>query len=112
MPDNFASLPEPPYYAVIFTNQRTDFDAGYAAMSDKMVEMAAVQPGYIGVESTRDAAGLGITVSYWANEASLLAWKAVAEHAFAQKMGREKWYDYYITRIAKVERHYDGPAGR
>ncbi len=112
MPDHFAPLPEPPYYAVIFTNQRTDFDAGYAAMAEKMVEMAAQQPGFIGVESTRDEAGLGITVSYWKDEQSLLAWKAVAEHAFAQKMGREKWYEYYITRIAKVERHYAGPEGR
>ncbi len=112
MSDRFSPLPIPPYYAVIFTNQRTDFEAGYAEMADKMVEMAKQQPGYIGVESTRDESGLGITVSYWNDEASLLAWKAVAEHAFAQKMGREKWYDYYITRIAKVERHYDGPTGR
>jgi heme-degrading monooxygenase HmoA len=112
MSGRFADLPKPPYYAVIFTNQRSDFEAGYAEMSDKMVEMAALQPGYIGVESTRDEAGLGITVSYWRDEPSLLAWKAVAEHAFAQKMGKEKWYDYYITRIAKVERHYDGPEGR
>ena len=60
----FAPLPEPPYYAVIFTAQRTDGDHGYGAMADKMVELAAEQPGYIGIETTRDAAGLGITVSY------------------------------------------------
>lgn len=112
MSDRFSPLPDPPYYAVIFTNMRSDFDAGYEQMADKMVKMAALQSGYIGVESTRDETGLGITVSYWSDETSLLAWKAVAEHAFAQKMGREKWYDYYITRIAKVERHYSGPKGR
>ena len=81
-------------------------------MADAMVELAAKQPGYLGVESTRDEAGLGITVSYWKDEASLLGWKAVSEHAFAQKMGKEKWYDHYTLRVAKVERHYDGPEGR
>ena len=108
----FAPLPEPPYYAVIFTAQRTDVDAGYGAMADKMVELAASQPGYIGIETTRDETGLGITVSYWADEAALMGWKQVSEHLFAQQMGREKWYDHYTLRVAKVERAYDGPEGR
>ena len=108
----FAPLPDPPYYAVIFTAQRTAVDEGYGAMADLMVELAAQQPGYIGVETTRDEKGLGITVSYWADEASLLAWKKVAKHALAQKLGKERWYEHYTLRVAKVERHYDGPDGR
>ncbi len=108
----FAPLPEPPYYAVIFTAQRTQSDAGYGEMADKMVELAARQPGYIGVESTRDSEGLGITVSYWKDEAALQNWKAVAQHLLAQKLGKERWYAYYTLRVAKVERAYDGPEGR
>ena len=108
----FAPLPEPPYYAVIFTAQRTDLDAGYSAMAEKMGALAAKQPGYIGIETTRDAEGLGITVSYWADEDAVLNWKQVSEHAFAQKMGREKWYEHYTLRVARVERAYDGPEGR
>ena len=108
----FAPLPEPPYYAVIFTAQRTDGDHGYDAMADQMVEMAAPQPGYLGVESTREAAGLGITVSYWKDEASLIGWKDVAQHLLAQKLGKTRWYDHYTLRVAIVERAYDGPEGR
>jgi heme-degrading monooxygenase HmoA len=111
MPD-FAPLPDPPYWAVIFTAQRTEGDFGYEAMGDRMFEMAAKQPGYIGVESARTDAGLGITVSYWADEAALLNWKVVSEHMLAQKLGRERWYSYYTLRIAKIERHYDGPDSR
>ncbi|MCL4135136.1 UNVERIFIED_CONTAM: hypothetical protein GTU68_052765 [Idotea baltica] len=81
-------------------------------MADKMGELAAQQPGYLGIETTRDGDGLGITVSYWADEAALKNWKAVSEHLFAQKMGREKWYDHYTLRVAKVERAYAGPEGR
>lgn len=108
----FAPLPAPPYYAVIFTAQRTEVDHGYGAMADKMVALAAEQPGYIGVESTRDADGLGITVSYWADEAALMNWKQISEHLLAQKLGKSRWYSYYTLRVAKVERAYDGPEGR
>ncbi|PSL17420.1 antibiotic biosynthesis monooxygenase family protein [Shimia abyssi] len=108
----FAPLPDPPYYAVIFTAQRTDGDHGYGAMADKMVEMAAEQSGYLGVETTRDEAGLGITVSYWADEDALKNWKQVSEHMLAQKLGKTRWYEYYTLRVAKVERAYSGPKGR
>ena len=108
----FAPLPEPPYYAVIFTAQRAEGDHGYGAMADQMVKLAAAQPGYLGVESTRDEAGLGITVSYWQDEASLVAWKDQAQHLLAQKLGKTRWYSYYTLRVAKVERAYDGPEGR
>lgn len=108
----FAPLPDPPYYAVIFTAQRTSGDAGYGAMAARMVELAAKQSGYIGMESTRDEAGLGITVSYWRDEASILAWKAQADHEGAQRLGQKRWYEHYTLRVAKVERAYSGPEGR
>jgi heme-degrading monooxygenase HmoA len=99
-----AQTPEPPYTAVIFTSLRTEGDGGYAAMSEQMDELAAQQPGYLGVESARD--GLGITVSYWASADDARAWKAVAEHRVAQQLGREQWYRAYRVRIATVEREY------
>ena len=108
----FAPLPEPPYYAVIFTAQRAEGDPGYGALADQMGKLAATQPGYLGVESTRDEAGLGITVSYWQDEASLVAWKDQAQHLLAQKLGKTRWYSHYTLRVAKVERAYDGPEGR
>ncbi len=113
---DFAPLPEPPYYAVIFTSQRRDGDKGadkdYDAMAARMADLAAQQPGYLGVETSRDAAGFGITVSYWADEAALKAWKQVAEHALAQELGRTRWYARYSLRVARVERQYEGPGGR
>ena len=110
---DFAPLPDPPYYAVIFTAQRTDEDGpGYDAMAAQISSRALDQPGCIGMETTRNDAGLGITVSYWRDEASLLAWKDDARHLVAQQLGKDRWYSHYTLRVAKVERHYDGPAGR
>ena len=58
MDASFARLPSPPYYAVIFSSRRNGHDdAGYAEAAQRMVELAAQQPGYLGVESTRDADG-------------------------------------------------------
>ncbi len=99
-----ADLFEPPYVAVIFSSQRTEGDRGYGRMAERMVELASRQPGFLGVESARDAEGFGITVSYWKDEAAVAAWKADAEHAAAQRLGKDTWYRAFRLRVAKVER--------
>lgn len=106
----FANTPRPPYYAVIFTSQRRDGDdAAYGTTADRMVELAAQQPGYLGVESVRGGDGLGITVSYWESEAAILSWRRHAEHTLARERGRQEWYEHFELRVAKVERAYGGP---
>ena len=106
---SFAPTPAPPYYAVIFTSRRTSVDDGYDDMGARMIELAAGQPGYLGVESVRGADGLGITVSYWTSLEAIAAWRAHGEHRVAQSSGREKWYAHFETRVAKVERAGSGP---
>ena len=107
---SFAATPEPPYYAVIFSSQRNDADlAEYAEASVRMVELAAQQPGFLGVESVRGADGFGMTVSYWDSEEAIAAWKHHAEHAETRDRGRLAWYEHFEIRVAKVERAYAGP---
>ena len=112
MDDRFANTPEPPYYAVLFTAALRPEAPGYGQMADAMVELAAQEPDFLGIESTRGADGLGITISYWRSEDGIAAWKRKAEHLAAQKLGMERWYEHYELRVAKVERAYQGPAGR
>ena len=100
-----ADTPKPPYYAVIFSNIRTEIEEGYSETAKEMVRLAEIQEGYLGHESVRD--GLGITISYWKNLAAIRNWKQQTDHLLAQKMGREKWYSSYKTRICLVERDYD-----
>lgn len=93
--------------AVIFVSQRTSEDTeGYAAAAGAMGELAALQPGYRGVESVRDASGLGITISYWADDASAAAWRDNPEHARIRELGRARWYDWYVLEVTRVERGY------
>ena len=99
-----APTPQPPYYAVIFTSERTDGDHGYADTAARMLELASGQPGYLGVESARS--GLGITVSYWDSREAIAAWKRNTEHLAAQQRGQDDWYSAYTVRICHVEREY------
>ncbi|WP_438446336.1 antibiotic biosynthesis monooxygenase family protein [Gorillibacterium sp. sgz5001074] len=98
-----AQTPQPPYYAVIFTSQRTEGDNGYGKMADRMVELASRQKGFLGVESARDEQ-LGITVSYWDSLESIRAWKENAAHRTAQDRGKAEWYKSFALRVCKVER--------
>ncbi len=104
----FAKAPVPPYTAVIFSSRRTEHDAeGYGAASQRMEELAAQQPGYLGFESARDPGSrFGISVSYWTDEAAATSWKQVAEHVEIQRIGAARWYETYQVRIATVTRAY------
>lgn len=116
--NEIAKTPKPPYYAVIFTNIRTDVEEGYEETAEQMVKLAEGQPGFLGIESVREAktaglggepsdnVGLGVTVSYWQDLESIKAWKNHGDHLRAQQTGMERWYKSYTTRICLVQREY------
>ena len=83
-----AKTPDPPYFAVIFTSTLTGDQTGYEATAARMLDLAAQQLGFLGVESARE--GLGITVSYWDSLDAISAWKAESEHQLAQQRGKER----------------------
>lgn len=93
-------------YAVIFWSQRTEGDHGYGSTAQRMVELAAQQPGYLGVRSARDGAGQGITVSYWDSLEAVAAWRRELEHRAAREQGRAQWYAGYELQVCRVERAY------
>ena len=105
--DQPARTPKPPYVAVVFSSLRTEGGSDeYAAMADRMAELAKTMPGYLGVESVRGADGFGITVSYWKDEESVRQWQQNAEHLEAQRLGRAQFYSRFELRVCRVERAY------
>lgn len=97
-----ASTPEPPYYAVIFTSLlRTENDHDYEATARRMLELAVLQDGFLGVESARNS--VGITVSYWKDLQSIRQWRKHALHQIAIERGQKEWYHKYCLRVCKVE---------
>ena len=56
----WTATPEPPYVAVIFASRRPlGVEDGYGEVATRMVELVAQQPGFLGVDSARDAGGFG-----------------------------------------------------
>lgn len=94
--------------AVIFVSIRTgEDDAGYQAAAAAMAALAAEQPGYCGMASSRASDGMGITVSYWADEAAAAAWRDNPTHMAVREAGRDRWYSAYTLDVARISRHYD-----
>jgi len=94
--------------AVIFVSTITGADSdGYAAAAAAMDALARTQPGYRGIDSARGADGLGITVSYWVDEAAAVAWRRNEEHAAIRERGRGVWYSSYSLHVAEIARSYD-----
>ena len=94
--------------SVIFVAKRTELDAdGYANAAAMRDKLAAQQDGYLGIDSVRGADGLGITVSYWADEARAKAWRDHPDHAAMRDAGRNRWYSDYSLHVAQVTRSYD-----
>jgi heme-degrading monooxygenase HmoA len=97
--------PQPPYYAVIFSSLRKPgIEDDYGDASARMLELASAMPGFLGIESARNSEGFGITVSYWESEEAIKNWREHAEHLPVQRMGREKFYEWYESRVGKIER--------
>ena len=59
------------------TSSRTEGEKGYDDMSEKMIELAEKQEGFLGIEFARN------------------------------ERGRSTWYQNFKVRISKVERDYE-----
>lgn len=94
-------------WAVIFTSRLRDGVDGYDQVAGRMEELARAQPGYLGHDSVRGADGIGLTVSYWSSQEAVKAWRANVEHSAAQRMGRERFYEWFRVDVCRVERAYD-----
>ncbi len=105
MPDSFNALPDPPYYSVIFTSRLSSGDPDqYAAVAERMNQLAVQQPGFLGKTSLRNDEDVGVTVSYWSDAQSIANWREHAEHHIAQEQGRRRFYDEYRLEVCRVER--------
>ena len=84
-------------FLVVFRNRkRADIDqAAYDAEAERMQQLAAAQPGYLGFKSYCADDAEVIALSEWADEAAALAWRKAAEHRAAQARGRSDYYEDY-----------------
>ena len=89
---------------VLFRSKLVDAPDGYAEMAQEMLDTAKTMPGFVDVKAFKADDGERLTVVWWENEETLAAWRTHARHMVAQRLGREKWYQYYSLEVAEVKR--------
>jgi heme-degrading monooxygenase HmoA len=92
-------------YIVIFKAVTAVLDEEYAKTIDSMRRLAFEQYGCLDFVAVTEGQQ-EIALSYWKDQASILAWKSDAQHQIAQQLGRANWYQSYTVEIAEIKRHY------
>jgi len=78
----------PPYYAATLNErQRGLKDKDHIAPADEMMTLATRQPGFLGLESSRDQKGDQKTVSYWKDVDAIEGWINAGENKINHPFG-------------------------
>jgi heme-degrading monooxygenase HmoA len=89
---------------VLFRSKLVDAPDGYGEMAQEMEDLARTMPGFVDVKAFKAEDGERLTVVWWQDEATLKSWREQVRHRVAQRLGREKWYQYYKLEVAEVLR--------
>jgi heme-degrading monooxygenase HmoA len=89
---------------VLFRSKLVDAPDGYDEMAAEMDALARTMPGFVDVKAFKAEDGERLTVVWWETEETLKGWRENVRHRLAQRLGRERWYDYYKIEVAEVVR--------
>jgi heme-degrading monooxygenase HmoA len=90
-------------FIVIFTSRRKLQDKdGYQEVATQLEQEVKKIPGFLSLQSVRDAERNGITISYWESKDGIMAWKKNREHANAKARAVD-WYEAFDLKIWKIE---------
>ena len=94
---------------VLFEVQiKTGFEDEYIELARTLSEYLQDFEGFMGVERFRsltDASKL-LSLSFWADDRAIEAWRTLEEHRAAQTRGRFEIISNYTLRIANINRSY------
>ncbi|TAF42964.1 MAG: antibiotic biosynthesis monooxygenase [Sphingobacteriales bacterium] len=97
--------PTAPFYASIFNYYLSDDLEGYEAYDTETLELVKQIPGFLGYESMKHE-GRGMFISYWQSKEAIAVWAQNPIHQKAKQLGQAKWYRYYHSMIAEVDRFH------
>ncbi|WED29480.1 antibiotic biosynthesis monooxygenase [Vibrio sp. DW001] len=95
-------------FAVIFKAKVGKQDKDYLVMVAIMRELAFSKYGCLDFIAASEG-GQEIAISYWESEQDIQRWHNDAQHAVAQKLGKEKWYQSYVVEVVEIQRRYSFP---
>ena len=90
---------------VIFRATTRALDADYASTAERMRTLAFAEHGCLEFHAVTEG-DQEVALSYWPDEAHVLAWRRHLEHQAAQQQGRLRWYASYRVEVARIERSH------
>lgn len=96
-------------YAVIFeVYPNASGQEEYLTIAASLREKLEHIEGFISIERFQSLVDEGklLSLSFWESENSIKQWHEDLEHQSAQQKGRERLFNDYRIRVAKVERDY------
>jgi heme-degrading monooxygenase HmoA len=81
--------------------------ADYGAMADAMLARARTMPGFVSFKHYDAEDGERLAIIHWESEPTMRAWAEDVRHREAQRLGRERWYQWFAIEVAEVVRAYD-----
>ena len=96
-------------YAVIFeVFPKESGKAQYLDIASNLRQFLENRPGFISIERFQSLTNEGkiLSLSFWEDEKSIEDWRNLIEHRNAQRQGKNKLFESYRIRFAKVERDY------
>jgi heme-degrading monooxygenase HmoA len=96
-------------FAVIFEVQpRPGRLQAYLDIAARLRPILETIDGFISVErfGSLTTEGKYVSLSFWRDEAAVIAWRRQTEHHIAQAHGRDEIFADYRIRVAEVKRDY------
>lgn len=81
-----------------------DGGEAYGAMAARMVELGTAMPGFVDFKTFTADDGERLALITFADAESQAAWRHQAEHARAQKAGRDRFYAEYSLQVCTCDR--------
>lgn len=102
-----ASLAEklnPPFYAAIMNDGvGLKSDKGDLTPTDEMVSIAPRQPGFLGLETTRDREGRLVTISYWRDLKAEQAWEQFGDNEIRRNFDGAALKETCSIKVSKID---------
>ncbi len=96
-------------YAVIFEVEPTGDGRGtYLEIAGELRNDLEKTDGFISIERFQSLSNEKkiLSLSFWRDEESLIAWREQSDHIAAQRLGRERLFEDYRIRVVEVVRDY------
>ena len=102
----FKSLKPPFYIAIINENNNQDSFNEEISPIDKMVSIAPQQPGFLGLETTKDWKGNWVTISYWSDIDAENAWEQIGDNQIRKHFNSTALKETCEISVSQINNKY------